>query len=149
MVCFLQSGWPLKKLKYLHYQNLRIWILLHERMYKMTKVLNKTSWKCFKSFPIVPETILIYNSGPQLKRSSHMAKLWFNTFSSGEYLHRVYLQDAKVLNKNFARGPFIYYVSTCRGGGGSENANFCLFLVLKTCWRRGGGGSKNPKNVMT
>ena len=32
----------------------------------------------------------------------------------------------------FSRGPFIYYVSTCRGGGGSENANFCLFLVLKT-----------------
>ena len=22
----------------------------------------------------------------------------------------------------------------------SENANFCLFLVLKTCWRRGGRG---------
>ena len=21
-------------------------------------------------------------------------------------------------------GPFIYYVITCRGGGGSENANF-------------------------
>ena len=22
------------------------------------------------------------------------------------------------------KGPFIYYVITCRGGGGSENANF-------------------------
>ena len=26
--------------------------------------------------------------------------------------------------------------------GGSLNANFCLFLVLKTCLHRGGGGSK-------
>ena len=33
-----------------------------------------------------------------------------------------------------SKGPFIYYVSTCRGEGGSENANFCLFLVLKTCF---------------
>ena len=24
----------------------------------------------------------------------------------------------------FTKGPFIYYVITCRGGGGSENANF-------------------------
>ena len=32
------------------------------------------------------------------------------------------------------KGPFIYYVSTCKGGGGgSENTNFCLFSVLKTC----------------
>ena len=25
---------------------------------------------------------------------------------------------------NIPKGPFIYYVITCRGGGGSENANF-------------------------
>ena len=39
-------------------------------------------------------------------------------------------------------GPFIYYVSICKGGGkgGSENAYFCLFSVLKTCLRRGEGG---------
>ena len=48
-----------------------------------------------------------------------------------------------------AKGPVIYYVITCRGGGGSENANIWLFSVLKTCLRRGGGGSKNPKNVIT
>ena len=41
--------------------------------------------------------------------------------------------------------PFIYYVSTCRGGGGSENAYICLFSVLKTCLRREGGGPKIPK----
>ena len=29
------------------------------------------------------------------------------------------------------KGPFIYYVSTCRGEGGSKNANFCLFSLLK------------------
>ena len=46
-------------------------------------------------------------------------------------------------------GPFIYYVITCRGGEGSENANFWLFSVLKTCLHRGGGGSKNPENVIT
>ena len=38
------------------------------------------------------------------------------------------------------KGPFIYYVSTCRRGeGGSENVNFCLFSVLKTCLRNLGG----------
>ena len=41
-----------------------------------------------------------------------------------------------------------YITSALVGGkGGSENANFLLFLVLKTCLRR--GGAKNPKNVMT
>ena len=47
------------------------------------------------------------------------------------------------------KGPFIYYVSSRRGEGGSENANFCLFSVLETCLRRVGGGSKNPENVLT
>ena len=38
-----------------------------------------------------------------------------------------------------------------KGGkvGGSGNANFCLFSVLKICLGRGGGGAKNPKNVLT
>ena len=36
------------------------------------------------------------------------------------------------------------------GGGGSENVNFCLFLVLqKHADVRGEGGSKSPTNVMT
>ena len=40
--------------------------------------------------------------------------------------------------------PFIYYVSTGKWeGGGSENANFCLFLVLKTCLHRGEGFQKS------
>ena len=39
-----------------------------------------------------------------------------------------------------------YITSALEGGeGGSENANFCLFLVLKTCGRRGEGGPKIPK----
>jgi hypothetical protein len=33
-------------------------------------------------------------------------------------------------------GDHSYITSALVGGkGGSENANFCLFLVLKTCWR--------------
>ena len=48
-----------------------------------------------------------------------------------------------------SRGPFIYYVSTCRGEERLEIGNFCLFSVLKTCLRRGGAGSKKPKNVLT
>ena len=44
------------------------------------------------------------------------------------------------------KAPFINYVSTCRGGGvESENANFCLFLVLKACLRRGEGVQKSYK----
>ena len=50
-----------------------------------------------------------------------------------------------VRGKNWAR-DLSYITSALVGGGGSENANFCLFLVLKTCWhRRGEGGSKNPQ----
>ena len=35
--------------------------------------------------------------------------------------------QCRICSKEFEtnKGPFIYYVSTCRGGGGSENANFC------------------------
>ena len=41
------------------------------------------------------------------------------------------------------KGPFIYYVSTCRGGGEVSGIQFfCLFSVLKTCLRRGEGGPK-------
>ena len=36
--------------------------------------------------------------------------------------------DIVTLISDFLLGTFIYYVSICRGGGGSENANFCLFL---------------------
>ena len=34
-------------------------------------------------------------------------------------------------------------------GVGLENGNFCLFSVLKTCLRSGGGGFKKPKMVLT
>ena len=47
---------------------------------------------------------------------------------------------------NVNKGPFIYYVGV---EGGSENANFLLFSVLKTWLLRGGGVSINPKNVIT
>ena len=43
------------------------------------------------------------------------------------------------------KGPFIYYVSTWRGGGGSKNCPYCLFSVQKICLHRGGGGQKSPK----
>ena len=40
-----------------------------------------------------------------------------------------------------------------KGGGpwerGSENDNLCIFSVPKTLLRRGGGGFKNFKNVLT
>ena len=43
-------------------------------------------------------------------------------------------------------GPFIYYVSTCRGHGGmSENCNFSSFSVLNTCLRREEEGQKSLK----
>ena len=40
------------------------------------------------------------------------------------------------------RGPFIYYVRTCRGEGGVRKCQFLLFSVLKTCLLRGEGGPK-------
>ena len=47
-----------------------------------------------------------------------------------------------------SRGPFIYYVSTCRGGGGLENGNFYLLSgdMLKYVE---GKGFKKSKNVLT
>ena len=42
----------------------------------------------------------------------------------------------------FDKGPFIHYVSTCKGGGGLEIGDFCLFSVHKTCLRRGKGVKK-------
>ena len=44
-----------------------------------------------------------------------------------------------------AWGPFIYYVSTWRGGGGSKNCPYCLFSVQKICLHKGEGGQKSPK----
>ena len=41
-------------------------------------------------------------------------------------------------DRDIIRGPFIYYVSPCKGGG-SENCDFCLFSVIKTCLRREAG----------
>ena len=37
-----------------------------------------------------------------IHRPLHMAKLWFTISESCEYLSRVYLQDAKFVNKSFA-----------------------------------------------
>ena len=47
----------------------------------------------------------------------------------------------------FPQGPFIYYVSTCRGE--VRKCQFLLILSTKNMLTQGGGGSKNPKNVMT
>ena len=43
------------------------------------------------------------------------------------------------------KGPFIYYVSTWRGEGGSKNCPYCLFSVQKIFLHRRGGGQKSPK----
>ena len=61
---------------------------------------------------------------------------------------RCWLQDqvSCVHEIPILRGPFIYYVSTCRGkGGGWENAYLCLFKVLKTFLRKREGVQKSQK----
>ena len=48
----------------------------------------------------------------------------------------------------FNREPFIYYVSTWRGGGGVRKCQFLLTLSTKNLVMWGVGGFKNPKNLL-
>ena len=59
--------------------------------------------------------------GPQTLFAWDLHSLCMQTFQNTIFGNKA--KSNKVL--------FIYCISTCSGEGGSENANFCLFLVLK------------------
>mgnify|MGYP007048354954 CR=1 FL=1 len=71
----------------------------------------------------------------------NMKFFWFYIIGVWYLLVRFIIFCLSLLNRDHS------YITSALvgGGGGSENANFCLFLVLKTCWRRGEGGPKIPK----
>ena len=53
--------------------------------------------------------------------------------------------SAKVFPKKLHKGPFIYYVSTCKGG--YKMAIFAYFQYIKHAYIRGRGGSKKAKKA--
>ena len=51
------------------------------------------------AFELQQGSLWVFTKLPNLL---HMAKLWFTIFGSCELLCRVYLQDPKIVNQNFA-----------------------------------------------
>ena len=47
-----------------------------------------------------------------------------NFVAFSEYMNFIMFVFPLIQLGHFPKGPFIYYVISCRGGGGSENSNF-------------------------